>query len=148
MNKFKFNFSITVWILMTLGVLVCLLGGIFNIINGIKAFNNLNYGLIKGITSLVLGCFCFVILFALVFMMIKSEYKITKTHILLRLGLFVSKIAIDEVIGFSLNAKKQTLVCVCKGEKGAVILISSSSHGDFIASVKKFKPEVTVAFEQ
>lgn len=148
MKKFRFKYSPIVWVLMAMLIVVCTVGLILNAINIVSELNNLSASPIKKISSIVLLIFCALVILLIVIMMIKSEYIFKGENIVLRLGIFSSKIDIGSVLGFIHGAKSKTLALTTNNEKTSYILIDERLYGEFIAEVKKINANVFVSFEQ
>ena len=144
MKKFRFKYSLTVWLLLALVVALSVAGMVWNIFN-IKEY--LWAGPLK-ITAyaMIVAITAFLAIFALS-IMIFCFYDIDKEFVRVRFGLVQSKISLSDIVQITHFKKSDKLVVYFKTQKYAVIVISPLEYDSFINAIRSANPKILYSAE-
>ncbi len=143
-NKFRFRYSVIVWILLSAVSVLLAFGTAKNIYDFFILYDS----------STSRAIFCAAIAFACLFLLVISvsvlvygKYTVKEGKIYIRLGLFLSSIKTEDVSQISYFKKQDKLVLYLKNGKYTVAVIKSEEYSDFIAAVKRENPTVAYVME-
>ena len=134
MKKYKFCYSLTVWLLLALVAALSLIGLVWNIFNlavtlktgGFKTFS---YSIIIALTA-------FLLVFALS-VALYGKYVIKNGFVYSYFGFVRSKFEINEVTEITHFKKSDKLVVYFKDNSYTVIVISPEFYNDFVLSLRE-----------
>ena len=134
MKKYKFCYSLTVWLLLALVTVLSMIGlawNIFNLVVTIKTggFKVLSYSIIIVLTA-------FLLIFALS-VALYGKYVIKSGFVYSYFGFVRSKFAISEVTEITHFKKSDKLVLYFKDNSYTVIVISPEFYNDFVLSLRE-----------
>ena len=139
MKKFSFKYSPIVWVLISLVIVSCALGFIWNVFNLTKGnlsntFNVVAYSFLCVIT-LILTVFA-------IGLLVYGKYVIKKGYLYTYFGFVRSKIDIKDVVCITLFKKSNKLVIYLKDQCYSIIVISPDSYDDFVVSLRAQNKEI------
>lgn len=131
MKKFKFYFTKLIVFLLVLATIIPLfsLGIDVYYIIFTPPFESVFKYIILGILSLVLAILSFSLLF--------SNYKITKEHVILSVGLLRIKFEVNKIVQITIFNKTNALVVYFSDAKFARILIKKSLFDEFVKELRE-----------
>ena len=134
MQSFRFKYSISVWVLLSLVLALTTGGIIWNVFNLIEylwagAFKIVIYSVIIALTTCI---------FLLVFCaMIYGKYVIKNGFLYTCFGLLKSKVSINDVTQITHFTFSNKLVVYFNDQKYSVIVIAPERYDDFIKAVRE-----------
>ena len=139
MKKFRFNYSVAVWILLSL-VLVLTCAGL-----GLNLFNLIEYSKL-GAVKIALYSVIVLLNLALVVMdvsvMVYGCYVIKDGALYSNFGLIRTKSDVKDIVQISHFKKSDKLVVYFKDAKYTVIIICPEKYDDFIFSIREINPAI------
>ena len=140
MKSFKFRYSITVWVLLSLILVISVLGlawNVFNIIHfkGEQTFKVVSYYAISAIT-VALSIF-------VISVMTNGRYVIKNGYLYTCFGFVKNRTQIKDVIGLTHFKKSNKLVAYFKDNEYTVIVIAPEEYDKFILTVREVNPSIT-----
>ena len=139
MKSYRFKFTTTIWVLLSLVLVLSITGLVWNVFNLIE-FLPLN--LSKTIGSAIIVFINAVLVVFVSSVTLYSRYKIKNGCVYLVFGFVFSKIKVEEIVQFSIFKKSNKLVAYFSDAKYTVIVISPEDYDDFIASVRELNPKI------
>lgn len=133
MKKFRFKYSILVWILLALVLLICCAGLYLNILNIVE------YSWAKDFRLLSYIIICIMTLFVAVFVisvMCYGRYSIKNKHLYTYFGFIFTKTPVEEIVQITHFKKSNKLVIYYTDQKYSVIVISPSEYEQFILALR------------
>lgn len=139
MKSFRFRYSNTVWILLSLVLVLSLTGLIWNIFNLIEflptgSYKVGTYSIIVALTALLTVL--------VVSVMVYGRYVIKDGKLYSYFGFIRSKMEINDIICLTHFKKSDKLVAYFKDGTYTVIVISPDFYEEFISSVRKVNPSI------
>lgn len=143
-NKFRFKYSPLVWVLLVAVAILTVISFGWNVFNitEYSAFNGsktITYAIVLVLDTLLFVCTMSVI--------ICGYYKIDKSGIVCRLGIFSHKYSILSIVSVVKFEKDNKLVVFFKDKSYTVILIKDTRHQEFVNAIKSQKPEISYELE-
>ena len=140
MKKFRFKYSLTVWLLLALVVALSLGGLAWNVFNIIQyawagAFKITVYALIVAITAFLAIFASSVMIFG--FYIVKNGYLYTQ------FGFIASKVKLSDIVQITYFKKSDKLVAYFTDQKYTVIVIGSQDYDEFIKTLRGINPQIT-----
>jgi hypothetical protein len=140
MKKFRFKYSLTVWLLLALVVALSLGGLAWNVFNIIQyvwagAFKITIYALIVAITA-------FLAIFASS-VMIFGFYVVKNGQLYTQFGFISSKVKISDIVQITHFKKSDKLVAYFTDQKYTVIVIAPQDYDEFIKTLREINPQIT-----
>lgn len=134
MKKFTFKYSVTVWVLLSIVLILSIVGlgwNIFNLIEFIQAgaFRIIAYSLICLLTAFLLVI--------VISVMIYSKYVIKDGYVYSCFGIIRSKEKISEIVEITHFKKSDKLVVYFNDGKYTVIVISPEFYDAFVLAVRQ-----------
>jgi hypothetical protein len=144
MKKFKFEYSKTVWILLSLVTLLVFSGIGWNI------FNLIEYsfaGAFKIIVYALLVFFLLLLGVIVISIMVGSKYVVKDGFVYVWLGVFPSKIDVKDISCFVHFKKSNKLVAYYEQDRYTVLLISPDKYESFVLAVREQNPLISFRTE-
>ncbi len=144
MKKFRFEYSKTVWLLLTLVVLLLFTGIGWNV------FNLIEYsfaGAFKIVIYALLVFFLVLLTVIVISVMVASKYVVKNGFLQVWLGVFMSKVDVKDISCFVLFKKSNKLVAYYEGDRYTVILISPDKYEAFVLAVREQNPAIAFRTE-
>lgn len=137
MKKFKFQYSPIVWVLLSIILIFCLGGLLWNVFNLAEYFwagtaKIISYSL------LILACL-FLVVFVLS-VMFYGNYVIKKECLYTCFGLIHTKVDIKDVVQIIHFKKSNKLVVYFSDQKYSVIVISPAKYDEFVLELRQQNP--------
>ena len=139
MKTFKFKYSITVWILLSL-VLCLSIGGLAWNVWG--AIEYLGLDTTKMISSFLTSALCLLLAVVCASVMLFGKYVVGQGAFVCCFGLIKSKYDIKDITAIILFKKSNRLVMYFGQKKYSVVLIDDSCYQDFVLAVREQNKEV------
>ena len=139
MKSFKYNYTLSVRILLVLAVILSGVGGGWNIYS---IFEYSPAGFLKVLPYAVicaLSLFFFILTLSMLFI---SRYEIKNNALISKLGFLVSKINLDRITKIAKFLSENKLVIYYDREKFAVVFISPEKYDDFISALLKSNKDI------
>ena len=139
MKRFRFVYSFTVWLLLSIVLLLSGAG------LGLNIFNLIEYsklGIAKTIIYSVVVILNFLLLALDLSVMLYGCYVIKDGYLYSCFGLIRTRTPIKEVVQFTHFKKSNKLVMYFEDAKYTVIIISPEKYEDFILSVREENPKI------
>lgn len=133
MKKFKFSFSILVYVLCTLALLVLVGAIIFNA----KTFFLPLSSATKKVSAVVFSVLCLILIVFVMLLLFCSFYVFKDKKLYFRLGIFKFNLGIETALMIKEYTKQQKLVLIFNDGKYSVIVINKKYYKDFVEEVKK-----------
>ena len=139
MKKFRFKYTLAVWVLLISTLILSLAGLVWNI------FGFIEY-LWAGVTKII-GQAC-IILFNLALAVLDLSiltygyYVVKDENLICYFGLIKTIYALEDIIAVTHFKKSNKLVIYFKDKKYTVIVISPESYGDFIGAIRSKNPQI------
>lgn len=139
MKRFKFRYSVAVWVLLALVLLLSIISFCWNVYNvihfkGDQTFKLISYYVIALIT-IFLSIF-------VVSIMAYGKYVVKKGFLYTYFGFIKSKTDINDIVGITHFKKSNKLVMYFKSHEYTVIVISPEEYERFILSVREVNPSI------
>ena len=139
MKKFRFQYSPLVWILISIVLITCALGFVWNVFNLTKGnlsntFNVVSYSVLVFIT---LGLTIFAIS-----LLVYGRYVIKNKSLYTYFGFIRSKINISDIVCITLFKKSNKLVIYLKDQCYSVIVISHDKYDLFVLALREQNKEI------
>ena len=139
MKSFRFRYSNTVWVLLSLVLVLSLTGLIWNIFNLIEflptgSYKVGTYSIIVALTALLTVL--------VVSVMVYGRYVIKDGKLYSYFGIIKSKIDIKDIICITHFKKSDKLVAYFKDETYTVIVISPELYDKFIMAIREINSAV------
>ena len=134
MKKFRFNYSVLVWALLALVILLLSGGLIYNIYNLISFLNDGAYKIAA--YSLIILVNAFILVFA-VSVVFYGKYIIKDKKLYSYFGFIRTSVNTDDIVQITHFKKSDKLVVYFKDAKYTVIIISPDKYEEFIFALRE-----------
>ena len=139
MKKFRFQYSPIVWILISIILVMCLLGFVWNIFN-LTEYNALNN--FKFVSYIVLAVVTFGLTVFSISLLFYGRYVINNGYLYTYFGFIRSKININDIFCITHFKKSDKLVIYLKEQSYSVIVISKDSYDEFVVALRAQNKEI------
>ena len=139
MEKFRFQFKTSIYVLTSIVLLMCLVGLYWNIFNLTEfGFKN-NF---KTVSYLILAVITAGLVVFTISLLVNSKYLIKKGYLYTYFGFIRSKININDIICITLFKKSNKLVIYLKDQCYSVIVISPEKYDLFVLALREQNKEI------
>ncbi len=139
MKKYKFKYSLAVWLLLFAIAVLCAVGLVWNVLSALEYANLYP---IKSVAGWVSALLCAGLLAFALSVIFSGRYFIKGDYLYTKFGFFTIKTEIDKIYQFTHFKKSDKLVMYFEDGRYTVIVISPKEYEDFILSVRKQNPSV------
>ena len=133
MKSFKFKYSATVWLLLSLILALSIIGAAWNAFNltqySWSTFKVITYSLLTAMTA-ALAVFVLSV-------MISSKYVVKGEYLYTRFGFIFNKVKIEEIVEITHFKKSDKLVVYFSDAKYSVIVIPPENYGAFVIAIRE-----------
>lgn len=144
MNKFSFKYSILIWVLLGVVLVLLITGLTFNVLDIVYYFKGLSHDLFTPLIFALLTIFLCVLVISL---MVYGKYTIKNNCLYTHFGIITNKVKIEEIVQITHFKKSDKLVVYFADQTFTVIVISVKEYEPFILEVRKVKPSVIYTSE-
>lgn len=139
MKSFKFRYSVAVWVLLTLVLLLSIVSLTWNVYNVIHFKGGEQY---KLISYYVIALITAVLIILVISIMTYGRYVIKNHTLYTCFGLIKNKTDIKEIICLTHFKKSNKLVAYFKSQEYTVIVISPEEYDKFIFALREVNPAI------
>ncbi len=140
MKKFRFKYAPSVWILLSIVLLLSVAGLIWNIFNFVE-FLSLSHTF-KVISSAIISLVCLFLTIFVLSVIFYGNYLIKGDFLFNNFGFFKSKLKIEDIVCISLFKKSNKLVAYFSNQTYTVIVIDENLYDEFVVSLRKVNQKI------
>ncbi len=141
-KHFPYQFTKTMIALAIAVIALCLIGTGLSVY---RLYKSGIHGFTDALQSPLLIAICLFCIVLMISILTKSQYVIDDTHYTTQFGFIKSKFAIKDITALELNTDTKKLT-VFVGEEYSVLSLSPAWQDEFIAALRKVKPEIEFTF--
>ena len=140
MKKFRFKYAPSVWILLSLVLLLSVAGLIWNIFN-LTSYLSLSHTF-KIVSSAIISIICLFLTAFVLSVLFYGNYIIKGDYLYTCFGFFKAKYKIKDIVCISLFKKSNKLVVYFLEQSYTVIVIDENLYDDFVLSLRKINQQI------
>lgn len=140
MKKFRFKYAPSVWILLSLVLLLSVAGLIWNVYNLLE-FLSLSNGF-KVVSSIIISAICLFLTIFVLSVLLYGNYVIKGDYLYTYFGFFKAKYKIEDILCISLFKKSNKLVVYFSEQTYTVIVIEENLYDEFVLSLRKVNQKI------
>ena len=139
MKKFSLKYKTAVYVLLSLIIIICLSGTVFNVYNILAGVEYAGYKLVSAITISVIALLIAVTAFLVLF---NSKYVIKDNSFLAYFGIVKVKRDIFDIVALTEFKISNNLVVYFKDGGYTVAIIKKQDYDRFISALRTVNPEI------
>ncbi len=140
MKKFRFKYAPSVWILLSIVLLLSVAGLIWNIFNFVE-FLSLSHTF-KVFSSAIISLVCLFLTVFVLSVIFYGNYLIKGDFLFNNFGFFKSKLKIEDIVCISLFKKSNKLVAYFSDQTYTVIVIDENLYDVFVVSLRNVNTKI------
>ncbi len=140
MKKFRFKYAPSVWILLSIVLLLSVAGLSWNVFNLVEFLSLSNT--FKLISSAIVTLICFFLTAFVLSVIFYGNYVIKGEYLYTFFGFFKSKYKINDIVCVSLFKKSNKLVVYFAEQTYTVIVIDPNLYDEFVISLRNVNQKI------